>query len=218
MGGRGGNEENVGGRGRRKRMLAGSVVASTNRTENRRRMATSERLERRGPGYIGDHTNLASAAVGRRWVAAVLNKLVQELLPVSSLKERLSSVSPDSASLDVKRLQASAAHFKFSDQLGGQTRDRPQTRQMQQTQHYDQHQSNACPGKMHRTVWCGGRGCAVQTATAQRWSQESANRHSALQSGRSKHYYQTMNSLNSSGLRAQRKDEGKVSNKKQVKK
>ena len=86
MGGRGGKEENVGGRGRRKRMPAGSVIAPTNRTKNRRRMARSERLERRGPGYIGDHTNLASAAVGRRWVAAVLNKLVQEFLQVSSRK------------------------------------------------------------------------------------------------------------------------------------
>ena len=130
-------------------MLAGSVVASTNRTENRRRMARSERLERRGPGYIGDHTTLAGAAVGRRWVAAVLNKLVQELLQVSSRKERLSSVSPGNSPLDVKTLRASAAHFKFSSQLGGKTRDRPQTRQMQQTQQYDQHQSNACPVNMH---------------------------------------------------------------------
>ena len=134
---------------REKEKNAGWIGDSTNRTENRRRMARSERLERRGPGYIGDHTNLASAAVGRRWVAAVLNKLVQELLQVSSRKERLSSVSPGNSPLDVKTLRASAAHFKFSSQLGGKTRDRPQTRHMQQTQQYDQHQSNACPVNMH---------------------------------------------------------------------
>ena len=151
LGERGGREENRGGRGRRKRTPAGLVIAPiAQRTGEEWVGVGGGRLGRRGPGYIGDHTNLAGAAVGRRWVAAVLNKLVQELLPVSSLKERLSSVSPDSASLDVKWLQASAAHFKFSDQLGGQTRDRPQTRQMQQTQHYDQHESNTCPGKMHR--------------------------------------------------------------------
>ena len=87
MGGRGGKEENVGGRGRRKRMPAGSVIAPTEqRTGEERRGVGGGRLERRGPGYIGDHTNLANAAVGRRWVAAVLNKLVQELLQVSSRK------------------------------------------------------------------------------------------------------------------------------------
>ena len=115
---------------------------------------------------------------------------MQELLPVSSLKGRLSLpwFSPDNVSSEVKRLRASAAHFKFSDQPGGKTRDRSQTCQMPQTQYYEQHQSNACPGKMRRTGWCGGGRCAVQTATEQRWSQDPANRHSAPQSGRSRYY------------------------------
>jgi len=149
MGGRVGKEENVGGRGRRKRMPADSVIAPTNRTKDRRRMARSERLERRGPGYIGDHTNLANAAVGRRWVAAVLNKLVQELLQVSSRKRTAVLGFAREFALGSEDATGVSGSLQILEPARGKTRDRPQTRQMQQTQQYDQHQSNACPVKMH---------------------------------------------------------------------
>ena len=100
MGGGGGREESRGGRGRRRRTPAGLGIAPTEQRTGEEWVGEGGgRLGRRGPGYIGDHTNLAGAAVGRRWVAAVLKKLVQELLPVSNLRERLSSVSSDNAPL-----------------------------------------------------------------------------------------------------------------------